>query len=271
MKKLALLIGLLFSFSIFSQGSASKNDIIFTTNGELIQAKVVKVTDDTVSFNYPGETVINEMKSAGLEKIVFASGRTQNFNSKKAIASSSSLSLADNVDTPAIPSEEIYVLPSYEENTLAVIPFSYMRNNTYNKNLSSEVTAFVINFMASKAPLTTIETQSMPKTIKKLVDNGISHKRLGEASAEELRTIVGTQYILRASIEETTGDSTASVTEEDKKGTEVVTRINLKLYDPENNVEKYEANFSDGQFLQKDSNGYLKRDGNWKAPMEYVL
>ncbi|MGB5821923.1 MAG: IS110 family transposase, partial [Saonia sp.] len=40
------------------------------------------------------------------------------------------------------------LLKGLPRNTLAVIPFSYMRNNTYNKNLSSEVTAFVINFMA---------------------------------------------------------------------------------------------------------------------------
>lgn len=268
MKNLVLLIGLAFSLNLFPQGNASKNDIIFTTSGELIQAKVVKVTEGTVSFNYPGETMINEVKSAGLEKIVFASGRTQNFSSKKAIASAPSN--AGNDYTLAIPSEEIYLLPDYEENTLAVIPFSYLRNDTYQKDLSGEVTAFVTDFMASNAKVYQINTQSLSETIKKLVDNGVSHKRLAEASPEELRKIVGTEYILRANIEETRGNETAT-TLESKGGTEVVTSINLMLFDPENSTEKYEVNFSEGQFLQKDPNGYLVGKGKWKTPMKYVL
>ena len=49
MKNLITLFFVMCSLLVFAQGS-TKNDIIFTKDGELIQAKVVKVTATAISF-----------------------------------------------------------------------------------------------------------------------------------------------------------------------------------------------------------------------------
>jgi len=126
MKNLFTLLLFAFSLVAFSQSGTSKNDIIITKDGELIQAKVLKVTSNTISFSYPGETVVNELEKVGLEKIVFSSGRTQTFaNGTSASTSQPKAVVPIPKEVPPIPKEEIYLNLDPVEASIAVIPASF--------------------------------------------------------------------------------------------------------------------------------------------------
>ncbi len=286
MKSLVLLICLLCSTTIFSQGNISNNDIIVTSDGQLIQAKVVKVTDEAISFNYPGESVINEINVSNLQKIVFASGRTQAFNASKAtgaLPKESSFSNRNNnpaeQKNPLIPKEDIYLLPQHKENTLAVIPFSFMKNGKYEDRLSGEATTYATSFLEKNASQYGIQVQSMNTTIDKLINSGINHKQLRESSPEDLRKILGTEFLLSAELKESSSQknknnassfySNSNATAPASSGTKTV--ISFKLYDATS--EKYNVTFTEELMANEPIKNYdtPKQPQRWKSSMKYVL
>jgi hypothetical protein len=47
-----------------------------------MEVKITKVTTDFIQYNFPDESLTNQMKTSEIESIVFASGRTQTFDQK---------------------------------------------------------------------------------------------------------------------------------------------------------------------------------------------
>ncbi|MBQ9214715.1 MAG: hypothetical protein IJ150_12380, partial [Bacteroidales bacterium] len=77
MKRLYLMFLLTwFSFSVYAQ-----SDTIYFSNGKIEGCTVSKITDKTVEYSYPDESLINEVKKSTISQIKFASGRTQVFES----------------------------------------------------------------------------------------------------------------------------------------------------------------------------------------------
>lgn len=75
MKKMLLLIaGIAISTISFAQ------DTLVMRNGEKLAVKVVKSSTDLVSFQYPGEDMINEKSKKELKSIKYASGRVEECN-----------------------------------------------------------------------------------------------------------------------------------------------------------------------------------------------
>ncbi|MEM8848281.1 MAG: hypothetical protein AAGD17_14370, partial [Bacteroidota bacterium] len=158
MKKVILLFVLSLSLVAFAQQS-SVNDILFTKSGEIIQGKVVKVTNSTISFSYPGESLVNEIGSDQLQKIVFSSGRTQNFaktssgNATPAVADKPTPN-EEGITTTTIPKEEIYlgpgddVIENNNNNRLAVTPMTFLVNGEYSKGISGQATQFATDYLA---------------------------------------------------------------------------------------------------------------------------
>ena len=77
MKKPILTI-LIILFSISAIFSQNQMDSIFTKN-EILVVNIKEVTEDVVKFSYPGETIQNSLNLSSVSKIVFRSGRVQNF------------------------------------------------------------------------------------------------------------------------------------------------------------------------------------------------
>lgn len=75
MRKLIVLILVLLSFKATAQ-----IDTIYTHN-EKIACQVKEILANEVKFSYPKEALTNTLYKTQIEKIVFSSGRTQNFNS----------------------------------------------------------------------------------------------------------------------------------------------------------------------------------------------
>ncbi|MEO0527017.1 MAG: hypothetical protein AAFZ89_07315, partial [Bacteroidota bacterium] len=258
------------------------NDILFTKNGEIIQGKVVKVTSSTINFSYPGETLINEIGVQNLEKIVFSSGRTQLFGNTSSgnndiTATKAVVPVPNSPASQPIPKEEIYLGPdSYENNRLAVVPLSFTKNDTYDKDVSSQMTQFVTGYLLQKNQSLPIEVQDMKTTIKKLVDSGVGFQQLSQTPIDRLQQILGSEYIVVVEV----GESSAKGQKKASSGffdsaqvassTESGIRYDIELiiYGGQAS-EKYSAKFSDERSF-KSPIANADQEG-WKKAMQYVL
>ena len=79
MKKNLLLF--LLSLSSFLSAQISKEDVILKINGESLRVNIISV-DEKISFNYPNEKIISSLSKNCISKIIFSSGRTENFSEK---------------------------------------------------------------------------------------------------------------------------------------------------------------------------------------------
>ena len=213
MKWTILLFSMMFSLGVMAQDKASTNDLIVTKDGQFLQSPVVKVSTGDISFKYPGETAINEVNPDQHEKIVFAIGRVQSFNgnraasqtgspSQKTTSSVESKPQAATARQSAVKPEEIFLLPDYDQNSLAVVPLSFSSNDSYNKELSSESTTFVTDFLTQRGVKNGISVMGLKPTIDKLVGQNISHANLQKISLEELQKTLGTRYAVSMAISE---------------------------------------------------------------------
>lgn len=271
MRKVIVLLVMLCSGLVMAQERGAKNDIIVTKNGELIQAKVVKVTENAISFSYPGETVLNEVATSSLEKIVFSSGRTQVFAKGASPAAPRQQSLA--VESEPIPDEEIYLGPdsNYTENQLTVLPLSYIKNGVHDKKMSNQMTSFVTAFMDSNAKPYGITVPEMSQTIDKLVSAEIGYQKLGQATPDELRSVLGSEYILKATLKDdrSSGQSRSDLySDSNSSSLKTTISIQLELYAADQDQEKYQVSFSEDIALNQAATNL---EGKWKSSIKYVL
>lgn len=221
MKTLYLLFSFILTISIQAQQISQKNDIIVLSNGKLIQAQVTRVSDDIISFQYPGESLQNEIKIDQLEKIVFSSGRTQNFSTISSDVGESSKLLDNNPQSTSQPqiqnsqietqideaigeynSNEIYLLPDYSENSLAVIPFNFVDNGTYSSDFAAESTNYATNYLIQQSENYNLNVQEINTTVKQLIDAQIGLEALGKVSDQKLLQTANTEYIVRVNIDQ---------------------------------------------------------------------
>ncbi len=288
MKKVMLLLFLSLSVVAFAQRGAV-NDILFTDSGEIIQGKVVKVTASTISFSYPGETLINEIATGELEKIVFSSGRTQNFGTTKETISLPSSTTGttppkEEVTTTTIPKEEIYLggdgnqtVLAPNNNKLAVTPMTFLVNGQYSKEISGQATQFATDYLARQNQSLPIEVQDMGATIKKLVDAGIGFQQLSETTVDRLQSVLGSEYLVLIEVNETQQKTEAKKDSgffdvqgkaQTNGGSNVRYDIEVILFG-DGGVETYSAKFSNERsFKSASSNG---SQNDWKLAMQYVL
>lgn len=262
------------------------NDILFTNSGEIIQGKVVKVTSTTISFSYPGESLVNEISSDQLQKIVFSSGRTQNFT-KTASYSATTVKVpapAEEVTTTTIPKEEIYlgldenVAPvRTSNNRLAVTPMRFLINGEYSKEISGQATQFATDYLSRQNQSLPIEVQDMATSIQKLVEAGIGFQQLAQTPADKLQNALGSEYLVLIDINQTEQKSEAKresgffdVQEEKApENANVRYEIEVILFGA-GGTETYSAKFSNERsFKSALGNGNSQND--WKPAMQYVL
>ena len=279
MRNLICMLGLLFFVNGFSQTNV-KNDIIVTADGQLLQVKVTKVADGTISFNYPGESVVNEIGSDGIEKIVFSSGRTQNFKGGGSTKSTPAVSQGGNGEVSLL--DDIYseapaapAAPSFEENSIAMIPAKFNRNQTYDKTLSGSATDFMVNLLSSKLNTTGLKVIPAREVVEKLVDAGVNYEKLRQASPEELRTILGTEYIMYVNIDENeSGSKSSKLNLENAKSSDssqLERTVKFRVYKAANEEEFYKVDFLEDLFTIKTENSATSlASGKWKSSLRYL-
>jgi len=87
MKKvfLSLLSLILVASSSFAQTSATPTDKMYKHSGDVLDIKVIKVGETTITYKYPGEDAEQTIGKLAVNKIVYASGRTEEVTDKVVI------------------------------------------------------------------------------------------------------------------------------------------------------------------------------------------
>lgn len=200
--QLAAVFALLFSLAAFAQ----KNDKIIKRDYDVIECKVTKVSDQTVEFTYPQESVVNSLAVSKIAKIEFASGRVQNFTvteSDPEVASANHPSGSDA--TPVV----------LKANTIAVLPVPFI--NSQNMENSTEMAKFaqsdIYNKLLDKsANIFPLTVQDLRTTHSLLHKAGIDQTNIDETPVEDLQKILGDDNIIAAKVSYTVTENQTTTT-----------------------------------------------------------
>ncbi|WP_343588473.1 hypothetical protein [Flavobacterium sp.] len=202
-KPFLVLLMLLSACVSFAQ-SGKKLDKIIKRDYQIIECTISKMSDKTVEYSLPGETIQISLDVSQIAKIDFASGRSQTFdvssnaNNTAQSASSQNIAIADK-----------------QHNTIAVLPVPYI--NADNQQGSEDMAKFAQNDLYNKLldkssnifPLT---VQDLRTTNSLLHKAGIDHNNIDETPIEDLEKILGVDNIVAAKVSYTIGTGTTATT-----------------------------------------------------------
>jgi hypothetical protein len=192
LKKTLLLIFAVLSISSFAQ--TKKLDKIITKDYQVIECTISKVSDKTVDYSMPNETVTIEIDASKIARIDFASGRSQTF-----AAAENTIGSAPNSANNA----SVNQVATFKENTVAVLPVPFI--NSENMTDSEEMSKFAQNDIYNKLldkssnilPLTVQDLRTTNSLLRKA---GIDHKNIDETPIDELHKILGVDNIVAAKV-----------------------------------------------------------------------
>ena len=201
-KKPLLVILMLFAvvFS-FAQGG-KKLDKIIKRDYQIIECTISKMSDKTVEYSLPGETLQISLDVSQIARIDFASGRSQTFDVNSGNSSPSS-------GSSAITASQM------KPNTIAVLPVPYVNSDTQES--SEDMAKFAQNDLYNKLldkssnifPLT---VQDLRTTNSLLHKAGIDHNNIDETPIDDLEKILGVDNIVAAKVSYTIGTGATATT-----------------------------------------------------------
>ncbi|UPZ13602.1 hypothetical protein [Flavobacterium humidisoli] len=202
-KPFLVLLVLLSACVSFAQ-SGKKLDKIIKRDYQIIECTVLKMSDKTVEYSLPGETVQISLDVSQIAKIDFASGRSQTFDTSPNATNS-----VQSTSSPNIVSAE------KQHNTIAVLPIPYV--NADSQQGSEDMAKFAQNDLYNKLldkssnifPLT---VQDLRTTNSLLHKAGIDHNNVDETPIEDLEKILGVDNIVAAKVSYTIGTGTTATT-----------------------------------------------------------
>ncbi len=197
---LVVLMFLVFIFG-FAQGG-KKLDKIIKRDYQIIECTISKMSDTSVEYSLPGETVQISLDVSKIARIDFASGRSQTFDVSAGNSSPSS-------------SSSTITASEMKPNTIAVLPVPYVNSDTQES--SEDMAKFAQNDLYNKLldkssnifPLT---VQDLRTTNSLLHKAGIDHNNIDETPIEDLEKILGVDNIVAAKISFTIGTATTATT-----------------------------------------------------------
>ncbi|CAA9200166.1 hypothetical protein [Flavobacterium collinsii] len=219
--KIFAFIMLLISVANFAQTGSKKLDKIIKRDYQIIECTVAKMSDKTVEYSLPGETVQISLDVSQIARIDFASGRSQTFDVSVNTAVSSTTSSANSGQTIAT--------AEMKANTIAVLPVPYVNSGTLES--SEEMAKFAQNDLYNKlldksSNLFPLTVQDLRVTNSLLHKAGIDYKNIDETPIEDLQRILGVDNIIatkvsytitEGSIASTYNSGSAKVSDNNKK------------------------------------------------------
>ena len=192
MKTIFYTLLLLFSIGISAQ--TKKLDKIVTKDYQVIEGTISKMSDQSVEYSLPNETLVISIDVSKLARIDFANGRSQTF-----LTNENTQTQSGQIQSPVM-----------KENTIAVLPVPYV--NSDNLSNSEEMSKFAQNDIYNKLiekssnifPLT---VQDLRTTNSLLHKAGIDYKTIDETPIADLHKILGTDNIIAAKVSYTTSEN----------------------------------------------------------------
>jgi len=211
------IITLLFIAVFGSLNAQQAADQIFMTNGETIAAKIQKISPETISYTYLGETLENIVEKEEVEKIIFKSGREQFFATK------SSNKRAD------------FNYPTMNAQLGAVLPFEFVFDGAPAPEEGFEAQEYYYNNLMRRPERNTIAYQDAEITLKRLRAAGITEANdMRDYEMTEIAKIVGAGILVTGKItvdyRSTTSSNSGSTT----------TRVDTK----KKRVKQYSSDYS---------------------------
>ncbi|MDX6188506.1 hypothetical protein SGQ83_04020 [Flavobacterium sp. Fl-318] len=205
--KFFAIIMLLVTIAGFAQNGSKKLDKIIKRDYQIIECTIAKMSDKTVEYSLPGETLQISLDISQIARIDFASGRSQTFD----VSTTSNVVSSTNTNSN---SNQTLASADMKPNTIAVLPVPYV--NADNLQSSEEMSKFAQNDLYNKLldkssnifPLT---VQDLRTTNSLLHKAGIDYKNIDETPIEDLQKILGVDNIVAAKISFTTAESATSV------------------------------------------------------------
>ncbi|QGK75110.1 hypothetical protein [Flavobacterium sp. SLB02] len=201
MKSKQIITAILMFITVFSFAQGVKKlDKIIKRDYQIIECTIAKMSDKTVEYSLPGETMQISLDVSQIARIDFASGRSQTFDvSENNAPSGNSVQVTSSEMKP---------------NTIAVLPVPYVNSGTMEE--SGEMAKFAQNDLYNKlldksANLFPLTVQDLRVTNSLLHKAGIDYKNIDETPIEDLQKILGVDNIIAAKVSFTlTEGSTAS-------------------------------------------------------------
>lgn len=146
----------------FSRNAQNAFDQIYFTSGEIIAVKVKKVAPNTITYVYLGENLENVVEKGDVVKIVFKSGRKQQFSSTSKMGFR-----RKRTD---------YLYPPMKANLGAVLPFEFVFEGAARPEEGIEAQEYYYRDLQRKPERNTIMYQD-PKTTWKRLRMRVSQKQ----------------------------------------------------------------------------------------------
>ncbi|WP_131450695.1 hypothetical protein [Flavobacterium subsaxonicum] len=169
---------LFFIIILCSVATSFAQDRVTMLNGEKREGKVVSVKDDAIKFVYKGETLEYEFKKSQINKIEFASGRTEVVNNSVGLAAAPTSTAAER------------------KGRIAVLPYTFITNETalnpeaMGKQLQTDT------YNAVKANTSSLQLQDPITTNSLLARQGLTHANLNTKTPQEMATLLGVEYVV---------------------------------------------------------------------------
>lgn len=179
MKRVVLYFVCLFLMTIqaFAQ---DKTDIVYKTNGEELKGEVKSVDDQAIRFTYSGETLQYTIKKEEINKIVFASGRTE------IISGTTAATGAPATTNAAITADR--------HNKIAILPFSFLTDGQPGEELGlkvqNECFALLSSHSGDKKLLDNHTTNAL------LIKAGVTSQNIAGYTMDEICTMLGVEYVI---------------------------------------------------------------------------
>ena len=193
-KVIVVLVLLLVSVFSFAQGG-KKLDKIIKRDYQIIECTIAKMSDKTVEYSLPGETLQISLDVSQIARIDFASGRSQTFDVSASTAPS------NNVATNN--SDQVIASADMKPNTIAVLPIPFL--NSATQESSEEMAKFAQNDIYNKlldksANIFPLTVQDLRVTNSLLHKAGIDYKNIDETPIEDLQKILGVDNVIASKV-----------------------------------------------------------------------
>lgn len=201
-KLTTVLLMLLISAFNFAQ-SGKKLDKIIKRDYQIIEGTISKISDKTVEYSLPNETLIIALDVSQIAKIDFASGRSQTFDVTPAGGN------------PSTSSSQSITASEIKQNTIAVLPIPYVNSGTMES--SEDMAKFAQNDIYNKlidksANIFPLTVQDLRTTNSLLHKAGIDYKNIDETPIEDLEKILGVDNIVASKVVYTVNTGTTATT-----------------------------------------------------------
>ncbi|MDR6460506.1 hypothetical protein J2786_003640 [Chryseobacterium vietnamense] len=270
MKIYFLIFCVFLSTGAFAQGiQTGKEDMLQKTSGEILKGKILRVTDNDITFVYAGETAEYVIKKIDVSKIVHSSGRVEDF------AGNSTVQVRQKEPVSMVAS------PSEHHNRIAILPFTFLMDNQQGaEEIGIKAQQDAYAFLSQHS--TGYNIIDPRTTNAALIQAGVTREKMIGFSMKNLGDILGTEYIIEGTISQAKGYMTSSTigrnsaTIKDDGGKIKETGISSST---SGSAQQYDVTVTLQIYMDNNVSIYNNShkafwpttDGSYIAPLEYIL